>query len=223
LNCLDHTLLQLLFFLLINNTHCFSWLFIFEHLFLSYFTSYGNINIHHIHIRNDILCLNNRLNFYYCHEFPLEHFLHLNKLWTIYHFTAIQATNVTCIWRCLLCFLTWLCYFCGRHRGLFFLLPACFHIVIYHHTIYAMFVSLPCIILCFCWYCLLILCGINNALLAFAIVIPSSHNIVASLCYCNVDRFILVIVIPRYDCKHVLNTIVKRLFVVDICKPWANF
>jgi len=105
LNYLQHRLLQPLFFLLVNNTICFSWLSILEHLFFNYFTSCRNINIHHIHIYNDYLCLNNKLNLNYRHRFPMKHFLHLNKLWAICHFMAIQTTNVTCIWRCFLCFL----------------------------------------------------------------------------------------------------------------------
>jgi hypothetical protein len=122
-------------------------------LFFSYFTSSDNSNTHHIHICNDCLCLN-KLNLYYCHKFLMKHFLPLNKLWTICHFMSIQTIDVTCIWRCLLCFLTWLCYLCGCHRGLFFLLFACLHIVICHPIICTMFVSLPCITLCFC-YCLI--------------------------------------------------------------------
>jgi hypothetical protein len=43
----------------------------------------------------------------------------------------------------------------------------------------------------------LVLCGTDSALLTFAIVIPSSHNIATSLCYCNVDRFILIIIITN--------------------------
>jgi hypothetical protein len=104
LNYFHHWLFQWLFFLPINNVFCFSWLSILEHLFFNYFTSYGNINIHHIHIHNDCLCFNNKLNLCYYHRFPMQHFLHLSKLWTIYHFMSIQTTNVTCIWRCLLCF-----------------------------------------------------------------------------------------------------------------------
>jgi hypothetical protein len=117
-------------------------------MFFNYFTSCGNINIHHIHIHNDCLCLSNRLNLYYCHRFPMKQFLHFNKLRTIYHFMSIQTTYVTCIWRCLLCFLTWLCCFYGCHHDFFNLFFACFHIVICHPT---MFVSLPYITLCFCW------------------------------------------------------------------------
>jgi hypothetical protein len=70
------------------------------------------------------------LNLCYCHRFLMKHFLHLNKLWTIYHFMSIQTINVTCIWKCLLCFLTWLCHLYGCHRGLLFLLSTCLHIVI---------------------------------------------------------------------------------------------
>jgi hypothetical protein len=64
----------------------------------------------------------------------------------------------------------------------------------------------------------LVLYGIDNALLAFAIVMPSLHNIATSLC-CSVDRFILVVVILRYDCKPILNIIIKKLSMVGICKP----
>ncbi len=53
-----------------------------------------------------------------------------------------------------------------------------------------------------------ICCGIDNALLASVVAIPFSHNIVTSLCYYNVDYFILIVIILRYDCKLVLNTIV---------------
>jgi hypothetical protein len=63
---------------------------------------------------------------------------------------SIQTTYVTCIWRCLLWFLTWLCCFYGCHGGLLFLLSTCLHIVICHSTICAMFVNLPCINVCFC-------------------------------------------------------------------------
>ncbi len=151
LNCLHHRLLQPLFFLLIINTLCFSWLYILKHMFFSYFNFCSNINIHNIHICNHYLGPNNRLNLCYCHKFPMKHFLHLNKLWIIYHFMSIQTTDVTCIWRCLLCFFTWLCCFCGYHHGLLFLLLACLHIVICKPTICAIFVNLPYIILCFCW------------------------------------------------------------------------
>jgi hypothetical protein len=59
----------------------------------------------------------------------------------------------------------------------------------------------------------LVLCGIKSVFLVLALVIPSSHNIVTSLCCCNVDSFILVIAILRYDYKPTLNTIVKKLFI----------
>ncbi len=140
-----------MFFLPISNILYFSWLFILEHLFSNYFNSCGNINIHHIHIHNDCLYFNNRLNLSYYHRFPMKHFLHLCKLWTIYHIISIQTIDVTCIWRCLLCFLTWLCGLCGCHRGLLFLLSTWLHIVICHPTICAMFINLPYITLCFCW------------------------------------------------------------------------
>ncbi len=69
----------------------------------------------------------------------------------------------------------------------------------------------------------LVFCGTKSALLASTTIMPSSHNIIASLCYCNVDRFILTIVIMRYDYNPALNTIVRKLYVVSTCKPWASF
>ncbi len=69
----------------------------------------------------------------------------------------------------------------------------------------------------------LVLCGTSNALLASIMVIPSSHNIAASLWCCSVGHFILIVAIPRYDYKPTLNIIVRKLFVVCTCKPWANF
>jgi hypothetical protein len=82
-----------------------------------------------------------------------------------------------------------------------------------------MFISLYILLCVFASIVYLIFCGIDNALLTFVVVIPSSHNIAASLrCY-NVDCFILAITILRYDCKLVLNTIVRKLYVVGTCKP----
>jgi hypothetical protein len=95
------------------------------------------------------LCFSNRLNLYYCHKFPMKHLMHLSKLWIICHFMSIQTINVTCIWRCLLWFSTWLCYLYGCHHGMFFLLFAHLHIMICHTKICAILVNLPCIILCF--------------------------------------------------------------------------
>jgi hypothetical protein len=65
----------------------------------------------------------------------------------------------------------------------------------------------------------LVFYGIDNALLVSTIVISSSHNIVASLCCSNVDHFILVVAILKYDYKLVLNTIVRKLYVVGTYKP----
>jgi len=64
---------------------------------------------------------------------------------------------------------------------------------------------------------------IENAFLASVVVMPSSHNIVASLCCYNVDHFIPAIAILKYDCILALNIIVKKKYVVGTCKPWANF
>jgi hypothetical protein len=216
----------LLFFLLVSNIFCFFWLSIFEHVFFSYFISCGNININHIHIYNDCLYLNNMLYLYYCPKCPkcpMKHFLHFNKLWRICHFMSIQTTYVTCIWRCLLCFLTSLCCFYGRHHGLFFIFSTCLHIMICHPIICAMFINLPCILCVFVGAACLVFYGTDNALLVSIVIIPFSHNITASLCYYNVDHFILAIIIMKYDCKLALNIVVRKLSMVDICKPWANF
>jgi hypothetical protein len=123
-------------------------------MFFNCLTSCCNINIHHIHICSDCLCLNNRLNFCYCHRFPMKHLLHLSKLWIVYHFMSIQTTDVAYLWRFFLWFLIWLCYLCGCHYGLFLLLFSCLHIVINHSTICVILINLSCIILGFC-YCYL--------------------------------------------------------------------
>jgi len=65
----------------------------------------------------------------------------------------------------------------------------------------------------------LVLCGTDSAFLASMVVIFSSNNIATSLCCYSVDRFIPIVVIMRYDYKLVLNTVVKKLFVVGTCKP----
>jgi hypothetical protein len=61
--------------------------------------------------------------------------------------------------------------------------------------------------------------GIESVLLILTIVIPSSHNITTFLCCYRVGRFIPAVIIPRYDCNPTLNKVVKKLFVVGICKP----
>ncbi len=125
---------------------------------------------------------------------------------------------MACIWRFFLWFFIQFCCLCGCHYGLFLLLFACLHIVINHSTICIILVSFPCITMGFCYCNCLVLCGTKSALLASAIVIPFTHNIATSLYCCNVDHFIHVVAILRYDYKHALNII-----VVGICKPWANF
>jgi hypothetical protein len=69
----------------------------------------------------------------------------------------------------------------------------------------------------------LVLCGIENALLASIVVMPSSHNIITSLCCCSVDLFIPRVAILRYDYKPALNIIVKKLYVVGTCKHEPTF
>jgi len=90
----------------------------------------------------------------------------------------------------------------------------------HHPTICAMFISLSSITLCF-YRCYLFgtLFGIDNALLVSIVVMPFSHNIVASLFCCNVDCFILVVAILRYDYRLALNTIVRKLSMVGTCRP----
>ncbi len=147
----------------------------------------------------------------------MKYLLQLNKLWTVYHFMSIQTIDVACIRRCLLQFFILLCCLCGYHYGLF-LLSTCFHIVI----IIPQFVQyLSIFLVSFCVFggiACFVFCT-KSALLASVVVIPSSHNITTSLCCCSVDRFILVVATLRYECKLAINTIVKKLFVVDICKP----
>jgi hypothetical protein len=65
----------------------------------------------------------------------------------------------------------------------------------------------------------LILCGTISALLTSIVVIFFSHNVATSLCYCSVDHFIHAVAILKYDCKPVLNTIIKNMFVVGTYKP----
>ncbi len=222
LNYLHHWLFQPFFFLLVSNTLCFPWLSILEHLFFSCPTSCCNINIHHIDICNDCLYLTNRLNFNYCHKFPMKYLLHLSKFWIVCHFMSIQTTNVACISRCFLWFLTLLCCFYGCHCGLL-LLFACFHIVISHSTICVILVSLPCIILCFWWCYLFHTLWYRKCIPCFDI----SHSVFTQ------HRCLLMLLYSwplhpysynfEYDCKLSLYIVVKKLYVVGTCRPWANF
>ncbi len=82
-----------------------------------------------------------------------------------------------------------------------------------------MFFSLPCILCVFASTTYLIFCGIHNAILTSVEIIPSSHNIATSLCYCNVDCFIPEVAIMKYDYKPVLNAIIRKLYMVSTCKP----
>jgi protein-S-isoprenylcysteine O-methyltransferase Ste14 len=68
-----------------------------------------------------------------------------------------------------------------------------------------------------------VLCGTYSAFLASTVIVPSSHNIVASLCYWSVNHFILVVTILMYDYKPTLNIIVRKLFMIGICKPFVSF
>ncbi len=77
---------------------------------------------------------------------------------------------------------------------------ACFHIGIIHSTICVNLISLV-LLYAFGGVTCFIFCSIKSAFLVSIIVIPSSHNIIAFLCCCNVDHFIHVIAILRYDYK----------------------
>ncbi len=183
LDCLHHWFFQSFFFLLVNNIFCFLWLSILEHLFFSCLTSCCNINIHHIHIYSDCLCHNNRLNFYYCHKFPMKHLLHLNKLWTVYHFMSIQSAyeNVFCsFWFSCVAYVVaiMVCSF-------FFLYVSTLWLIIWQFVQYLL-VFLVLLYVFGSGACLIYF-GIESTLLAFAVVMPSSHNIATSLCCCNVE------------------------------------
>ncbi len=151
----------------------------------------------------------------------MKHLMHLNKFWTNCHFMSIQTTNMTYIQIRLLRFLIGLG--CFYNCSLFLLLSTCLHIMINHSINCAKLVILPCITTCFSDVTYFVLCGTDNALLASTIFIPSSHNILASLCCWSVDCFIPEVTILKYDCKFALNTIVKKLSMANTHKPWANF
>jgi hypothetical protein len=115
--------------------------------------------------------------------------------------------------------LTLLCYLYNYHYGLLFFLSTCLHIVIIHSTICAILVNLPYMLLCiFGGATYLVFCDTESAFLTSTVVIISSHNIPTSLCCYNVDCFILVVTILRYDYNSTLNIIVKKQFVVGTCK-----
>jgi hypothetical protein len=162
------------------------------------------------------------LNLYYCHKFPMKHLLHLNKLWTIHHFMSIQTIYVACIRTCFLFF--WLCWVASIATIVgysFFLHVSTLWLVIPQFVQYLLIFF--ALLYVFNGVAYFVFYGIDNAPLALAIIIPSSHNIVASSCYWNVNNFILVVTILKYDCKLALNTTIKKLFVVGTCKPRANF
>ncbi len=130
---------------------------------------------------------------------------------------------MACIWRCLLWLLTWLCCLYGCHCGFFFFF---FHVCTLWFVVPQFVQCLSIFLILFCVFIsatYLVLCGTKSALLASTIIMPFSHNIATSLCCCNVDYFILIAAILKYDYKLVLNTIVRKLSMVSTCKPWANF
>jgi hypothetical protein len=102
---------------------------------------------------------------------------------------------------------------------MFFLLYACLHIVICHPQFVQCLLVFLILLCVFVGITCLIFYGTNNALLAFAVIIFSSHNIATSLCCYSVDGFILAIAILRYDYTPILNTIVRKLSMVHTCKP----
>jgi hypothetical protein len=112
-----------------------------------------------------------------------------------------------------LCMPPWSAFFFLHVSTLWFVIPQ-----------FVQCLSIFLILLCvFAYAACLVLCGTNSTFFAFVIVIPSSNNIATSLCCYNVDNFILIVQILGYDCKPVLNTIVRKLYMVGICKPWVNF
>jgi hypothetical protein len=80
---------------------------------------------------------------------------------------------------------------CCYYSRLFFLFHfARFYIVIIFTSICVMFANLSLLCLwCWCCYDFVDLCNTKSAYWASTSVIPSSHNIVASLCCCNVICF----------------------------------
>jgi hypothetical protein len=77
--------------------------------------------------------------------------------------------------------------------------------------------------LCFWW------CYLFNIMWYWKCVPPfcNSHYLFTQhcclLCSCSVNHFIPIVIILKYDYKLSLNTIIRKKFVVGICKPWANF
>jgi hypothetical protein len=91
--------------------------------------------------------------------------------------------------------------------------------MICHPIVYAMFVNCLYITLCVASVIYLVLYGTKSALLAFVVIMSSSHNITTSLCCYGVNHFILVVTILKYDRKFIINTIIRKIFVVSIYKP----
>jgi hypothetical protein len=150
------------------------------------------------------LYFSNKLNFCYYHRFPMKHLLHLSKLWIVFHFMSIQPTNVACIWRCLLWFLTLLATSMATTLvySFFFLHVSTLWLFIPQFVQYLLVFL---ILLCgFGDVTRLVLCGTKNVLFVSIIIIPSSHNNIASLCCCSLDRFIPKIAILKYDYKFAL-------------------
>ncbi len=77
----------------------------------------------------------------------------------------------------------------------------------------------PIILCVFTSAACLTLSGTEYALLVSKVVMLSSHNVATSLCCYDVDHFIPVVVILRYDYKPTLNIIVRKLYVVGTSKP----
>jgi hypothetical protein len=138
---------QPFFFFPIRSTLCFHWLPILEHLFFNCFTSCGNITFTTFTYVMNVCVSTTSWTFITIKGFPWNKFYNLTNF-GLYHFMSIQTTNVACIWRCLLWFLTWLCYVYDYHHGLL-LFSACFHIVVCHPIICATFISIFYITFCF--------------------------------------------------------------------------
>ncbi len=146
------------------------------------------------------------------HRSPMNHLLHFSKLWTIYLSFYVHS-NHRCGMHMKMFFMLfdlavlplllppWVCSFLFLHVStLWFIIPQFVQYFFIFPILLCVFVDATC----------LVFYGIESALLASIIVMFSSHNIVASLCCCNVDCFIPIVAILKYDYILALNIIVRK-------------
>jgi hypothetical protein len=223
LKCLHHWLLQAFLFLLVSNTLVFFWLSILEHMFFSYFISCGTLTSTTFTFVVIVYVSAIGWTFATTTNFP----------WNIFYIlTNFGQSVILCPFKQQM----WHAYenvFCGFWLGcaasvvatmiyFFFFLLVCTLWFIIPQFVQCLLVFL--ILFCvFAHVACLVLCGIESAFLAFVLIMPFPHNIATSLCCYNDYHFILVVIIMKYNCKPILNIIVKKLFVVGTCKPWASF